>query len=298
MIFKQKFIKNKNILVFENPSISKTNISKFYKQHPFPNYNQFQNALSIMNLGNSNIFTKSLKEFIGFNKVVLEAGAGTSQLSLYLGLGTNNHIFALDTTFESLELGSNFANENNIKNITFVNSDIFNEVFIDDIFDFVICSGVLHHTKNPFLGFKKLVKNLKKDGYIIIGLYNKYGRLRTFIRQFIYKYISKNIAISLDPVLKKIDKKNVDKREAWIKDQYEHPIESSHSYDEILSWFKETNIEFINTIPNTFFNNETFNYFDKIQPRNFFIRIIEQINMIFSRQGKEGGLFIFIGKKI
>ena len=49
-----------------------------------------------------------------------------------------------------------------IKNISFVNADIFDDVLSDDFFDFIWCNGVLHHTKDPYLAFKTLIKSLKK----------------------------------------------------------------------------------------------------------------------------------------
>ena len=74
-----------------------------------------------------------------------------------------------------------------IKNINFVNADIFDEVLKENVFDFVWCNGVLHHTKDPYNAFKIILKTVKKDGYIIIGLYNKFGRIRTRVRNFFYK---------------------------------------------------------------------------------------------------------------
>jgi 2-polyprenyl-3-methyl-5-hydroxy-6-metoxy-1,4-benzoquinol methylase len=61
-----------------------------------------------------------------------------------------------------LLIAQNFAKKNNIDNIEFINSDIFDDVLNDEVFDFIWCNGVLHHTKNPYLGFKILIKSLKK----------------------------------------------------------------------------------------------------------------------------------------
>ena len=52
---------------------------------------------------------------------------------------------------------------------------------------------------------------LKKDGVIIIGLYNKYYRIRTNIRRFLYSKIRnkkiKNLFIfSFDPILRQLKK--------------------------------------------------------------------------------------------
>ena len=48
----------------------------------------------------------------------------------------------------------------------------------------------------------------------------------------------------LDPTLKNL-KVSKDERDAWIQDQYFHPIESLHTLDEILSWFKNHNIKYV-----------------------------------------------------
>ena len=64
---------------------------------------------------------------------------------------------------------------------------IFLKIPLKEYFDFVWCSGVLHHTANSFEAFKIISRWVKPGGIIIIGLYNKYGRIRTNLRQLIYK---------------------------------------------------------------------------------------------------------------
>jgi hypothetical protein len=103
-----------------------------------------------------------------------------------------------------------------------------------------------------------------------------------------------------DPYLRilKNNKSNFSKINSWIRDQYEHPHESLHTIDEVLRWFNEEKIEFINSIPVTNFeDNLDSKILSKINKGTFFERIINQILMLFSSYGKEGGLFIVIGKK-
>jgi hypothetical protein len=38
-------------------------------------------------------------------------------------------------------------------------------------------NGVLHHTSDPYGGFKSILPLVKPGGHIIIGLYNTYGPL-------------------------------------------------------------------------------------------------------------------------
>ena len=69
----------------------------------------------------------------------------------------------------------------------------------DNFFDFIWCSGVLHHTKSPIEAFRITTKSLKNGGYILIGLYNKIGRIRTLIRKFFYNIFGENFLKIIDP---------------------------------------------------------------------------------------------------
>lgn len=303
-MLKKKYLKKENnIYIFEFLDLTVKKVKAFYKDDPFPNYEIDDNKATVLNRGNNNLYTASLKKFIGHNKKILEVGAGTSQLSNYLAIGNNNFIVAFDANYESLLLGSEFSKKNEINNIEYVCGDIFDNIFEESYFDIALCNGVLHHTKNSFEAFKKSLKCVKKDGFILVGLYNKYGRFRTLVRKYLYKILGKKYLMLFDPVLRKINKQSVKKIDAWIKDQYTHPIERSHSFDDVLKWFNETNVEFINSYPSCDPFNEKNEeellkkLFYPGNRRNFLERILSQLLMIFSRSGSEGGLYLFLGKK-
>ena len=292
-----------DIKVFNIQDETALKVIDFYTNDPFPNYEGEEDKLSILSKGDKNQYTHSLKKFIGYGKQVLEVGAGTSQLANYLSIGNNNLLVAFDANFNSLKLGKAFSKANKINNVEFVCGDIFDDIFKENFFDLVLCNGVLHHTKNSQKAFEKSLKWLKKDGYIIVGLYNKIGRIRTMIRKYLSKILGKKYLMFFDPILRNLDKKSKKKIDAWINDQYIHPVERSHTFDDVLRWFQENNVEFINSYPKsemfTDDNNENIfeNFFKKGKQGNFLERILSQIIMIFSRPGSEGGLFLFIGKK-
>jgi SAM-dependent methyltransferase len=297
MNFKKKFTIEKNIYFFEIKKDVTKKVADFYNSKPFPNYKNLDDKSSILNLGNNNFIARKFKEFIGFDKEILEVGTGTGQLSNYLAIGTNNRIFALDPTIKSIELGSDFALKNNIPNVSFINGDIFDDIFANSAFDHIWCSGVLHHTKKPYKAFQILIKSLKTNGYVVLGLYNKFGRFRTFVRQFFFKFFGYSFVKFFDPILRNDVITDKDKIESWVNDQYRHPVESSHTIDEVLSWFKDNNIDFINSIPECDFHTNP-DIFKKKSKGNFVGRIIRQVFMIFTPVGADGGLFIMIGKKI
>ena len=272
-------------------------VTSFYTSKPFPNYKVDDDKITISEKGNKNYLASKFKKFVGYNKNVLEVGCGTGQLSIYFSTGNNNLIVALDATIESLKIAKDFANKNNINNIEFVNTDIFDDVLAENYFDFVWCNGVLHHTKDPYKAFCVISKSLKKEGYILVGLYNKFGRIRTIIRKYLYKFFGKNFLKIFDPTLKKL-KVSDGEQDAWIQDQYSHPQESMHTINEVLEWFDKNNIEFISSIPSCDFEiSDNSDLFVKQSKGNFLTRFLKQITMIFNALGSDGGLFVLIGKK-
>ena len=253
---KNNYIEKDGILDFDITDSVTSKVGDFYEEDPFPNYKLNDNKQTILKIGDQNILLKEFKELIGYNKSIIEIGSGTCQLSNYLAIGTNNKVFAFDGSYHSLKLRKDFAKRNNINNIKFVRGHIFDKNFNNEVFDYIWCNGVLHHTKNPYEAFRSIIPSLKKDGYILLGLYNKIGRVRTKIRKYIYKLFGKKMVIKFDPVLRSIPEETQDKINAWIKDQYTHPVEYTHTFDEILGWFKNNNIEFINSVPFLFIDRK------------------------------------------
>lgn len=291
-----------------NSDLVLTEVQKFYKNSPFPSYQENETLADILDKGDSNLIAKQIKSFLMSKKfIVLEAGSGTCQLSSYLAIGSNNIIIAYDGTLESLQEGEKFKLKFGLNNLEFFHGNILNEDFNEEVFDFIWCSGVLHHTHNAYLGFKNLVKILKRDSYIVLGLYNRYGRLRTLIRNLFSKiFIFKSLRIfflkNFDPILRKLYKNpdsNKDKINAWLRDQYFHPHETLYSFDEVIGWFKKNNIEYISSIPDANLgNNSLQNIFNKRKLPCLVQRLYMQFKMIFTNYGSEGGLFLIIGRKI
>ena len=61
-------------------------------------------------------------------------------------------------------------------NTKFINND-FLKYNNKKKFDLVSSIGVLHHTHDCLKSLKIVIKKyLKKDGYLFLGLYHKYGR--------------------------------------------------------------------------------------------------------------------------
>ncbi len=280
---------------------SKTeNVRNFYTSNPFPNYKEDDNKATILKKGNKSLLSKKIKNLFRNKKKILEVGSGTCQLAAYFAIDTNNEVYAMDATLKSLEVGKNFAEKNNIKNIKFLNGNILDNNMKKDYFDLVWCNGVLHHTTDPYLGFKNSLSYLKKNGLILVGMYNYYGRFTTKVMQILYKIFGKKVILILDPIAKEL-KKGENEKNAWIEDQFNHPLEKTYTYSEISKWFKKNDVSLISTIPNS--TEINFNEINKkiiLEAKNQEInklQFLNEIMMNFNSFGKDGGLFVFIGVK-
>ena len=265
-------------------------MSDFYNEVQFPNYDDCEDYASIYEKGVNNLFTKKLDNEIGIGSRILELGCGTGQLSLFLSR-SNREIFAVDISNSSLILGENFRKRNEINNTYFMKMDVFDLKFNKNTFDYTLSNGVLHHTKNAKEAFKCLVEVTKPGGILVIGLYHKYGRFLTRVKQKLAKIFGDKISY-FDKTSRKM--RSEAKKRAWIKDQFMNPHETLHTPNETLKWFEENNVEFLNLIPH--YDIQNHNLFKKNEKPK--INFLDDLLMAFnSTQIQEGGFFLIIGRK-
>jgi len=273
-----------------------TDVKQFYEKMPFPDYDDIDSISSLVEKSEKGFYAKFLNEQIPFNAKVLEVGCGTGQLTNYLSLASRE-VVGTDMCLNSLRLAENFRKINNLNNAKIFQMNLFNPVFLEKSFDLVICQGVLHHTSDPYGGFKSIQNLVRPGGFIIIGLYNWYGRLITDFRRFIFNLTNDKYKF-LDPRLKN-DDRGERKRNSWFNDQYKHPHESKHTISEVLKWFDNNNFNFVNAIPKVKpFTPITINekLFKKSSKGHILHHLLSQIGTIKSGYN-EGGLFLMIGKK-
>jgi len=269
-------------------------VQAFYEETPFPNYNDFDTLESFVQRAIAGQFANLLSEQIPINAKVLEVGCGTGQLSNYLAATTMAHIYAADMTFASLRLGQQFAAKHDIPGITFLQMNLFRPAIRPGSMDIVISNGVLHHTADTRRALLSIGALVKPGGYIVVGLYNRIGRIRTDMRRKLYELFGERF-LAFDPHLR--GSLAAEKRRAWIKDQYSHPHERKHTFSEVLGWFEQAGFAFISSIPKIsgqFTAKEKL--FEPQNPGTPVERFGAELAMIVSHGG-EGGLFIMIGRR-
>lgn len=101
------------------------------------------------------------------NKIVLEAGSGAGRFTEHLA----PHCKELYTFDLSSAIDANYENNRNEKT-HFFQGDILNIPFEKEVFDMVICLGVLQHTPDTKKALKELWRVVKPGGNLIADHYH------------------------------------------------------------------------------------------------------------------------------
>ncbi|MEM7351312.1 MAG: carbamoyltransferase N-terminal domain-containing protein [Acidobacteriota bacterium] len=271
-------------------------VKSFYEENPFPNYDDHDSIRLLIEKSRQGLYARRLDATIPYNSTVLEVGCGTGQLTNFLGISCRR-VVGTDMCLNSLRLGEAFRRKHGLERVSFAQMNLFRPTLEPEQFDVVLCNGVLHHTADPYGGFKSLLPLVKPGGHIIIGLYNTYGRLFTDLRRQMFR-LTGGRAKWIDPVLRK-QGISVDKRRAWFADQYRHPHESKHTFSEILGWFDDNQVRFVRGVPAMRLDEDGLGDASLFveQPRGTGLdRFMSQLFQVFAAGQREGGFFIMIGQ--
>ena len=121
---------------------------------------------------------------------------------------------------------------------SFVEANLF-EFEPDQPFDVVNSLGVLHHTPDCHGAIRRVLRWIKPDGYLHLGLYHSYGR-RPFLDHF--ANMRRNGASEADQydAFKELNPDITDDTHllSWFRDQVLHPHETQHTYEELHDLLK------------------------------------------------------------
>lgn len=117
-----------------------------------------------------NIYPKSFRR-------ILVAGCGTGRHALMVANSfPEATVTAVDLSLHSLEYAKHKAQALGITNIAFFQGDLLQIQVLEETYDLIECTGVLHHMEHPLEGWRALKNCLSDDGWMHIGLYSRKGR--------------------------------------------------------------------------------------------------------------------------
>jgi SAM-dependent methyltransferase len=268
-------------------------VRRFYETAPFPGYPPRDSLEWLRARAGRGEFARLLDSAISADARILDLGCGTGQMSLYLARG-DRVVIGADLTRASLQLGAAAARRFELDRVQFVETDLQRPGLRKGSFDVVYSSGVLHHTPDPRASFARIAKLARPGGMIVLGLYNAFARIPLRLRRLVAR-LSRQRFIPFDPVLR--DRKNEPaRREAWIRDQYQHPEEHRHTLAQVQRWFDENDVEYWRAYPSAVLGTESPGLFERAadnwRPEGW----LAQIGWMRAL-GHEGGLFITVGRR-
>lgn len=269
-------------------------VRRFYEAAPFPGYPPNDSLSWLRRRAERSRFAALLEEAIPGDARVLEIGCGTGQMSLYLARA-DRLVVGADVTAASIGLAASAARRFGVEQAHFVQTDLHRPGLRDAAFDVVYCSGVLHHTPDPQAAFRRIVQLAKPGGMVVVGLYNSLARIPLRLRRAVAK-LSGYRWIPGDPVLKDRTAEPA-RREAWLRDQYQHPEEHRHSVAEVQSWFRVAEVDYVRSFPSTLLaEDDERPLFEPAADDWGFEAWLAQLGWMRSLGG-EGGLFVMVGRR-
>ena len=268
-------------------------VRTFYDAAPFPGYPARDSLWTFRLRAERSRFAQLLDRAVPVDARIAEIGCGTGQMSLCLSRADRT-IIAADLSRSALHLRAAAARSFGIGNVHFVETDLHRPALKASAFDVVFSSGVLHHTPNPRAAFAKVAALARSGGVVIVGVYNAVARLPHRLRRSIARATHFRV-VPFDSVLHERSHEP-GRREAWLHDQYQHPVEHSHTIAEVKRWFSDNEVDYLRSFPSQVLDDESEDLFAPAIDDWSIERWIAQAGWIWSLGG-EGGLFFIIGAR-
>jgi SAM-dependent methyltransferase len=268
-------------------------VRRFYERAPFPGYPPRDSLSAVRARAERSRLTALLDRAIAADASIAEIGCGTGQMSLYLARA-DRLVVAADLSRAALRLGRDTARRYGIDRVQFVETDLHRPGLKPAAFDIVYASGVLHHTHDPRSAFARIAALARQGGIVIVGVYNAFARVPLRLRRAVARLTAFRI-VPFDPVL--ADRNHEPARhDAWLRDQYQHPEEHTHTVADVHQWFSEHNLEYLRSVPSTVFGDDGENIFGRAADDWSVESWLAQLGWMWTL-GREGGLFLAIGRR-
>ncbi len=156
----------------------------------------------------------------------------------------------------------------------------------DQIFDFVFCEGVLHHTVDPEKCFSNLVSLLKPGGMIYVVVYGKGVGVKPIFITPLQRLLGRIIPYKYAKSFVNRTKIGQSIYGSLLDNMYV-PIKKSYRAKEIVNWYKSQNLVNIRVLKK----------YDPSKEINFYKKLKGHLFVLRKRLGHGRGSIRIIGKR-
>jgi SAM-dependent methyltransferase len=120
---------------------------------------------------------------------ILVAGCGANQAARYALQHPTATVTGIDLSEASLAHETKLKAKHELDNLSLKRMKLEEVGKLGTDFDFIACSGVLHHLPDPNAGLAALGGVLRRDGVIYIMLYGRHGRAPVYMMQEMFRIL-------------------------------------------------------------------------------------------------------------
>ncbi len=117
------------------------------------------------------------------DRSILVAGCGTAQAARYTARWPHARVVGIDVSATSLEYTRELKRKHALDNLEVRQLSVERATELEQTFDHVVCTGVLHHLEEPNAGLRTLRDVLAPGGAMHIMVYAPYGRAGVYMLQ-------------------------------------------------------------------------------------------------------------------
>lgn len=166
--------------------MSDSDVGRFYERHPYPPPHDDLDAYrcawnDARRRADSHLFWPG--ERYREDRSILVAGCGTVQAAHYALRWPNARVIGIDVSSNSIAFARELKEKYSLENLEVRQLAIERVGELDETFEHVVCTGVLHHLTDPDAGLRALRKVLAAGGAMHLMVYAPYGRAGVYMLQ-------------------------------------------------------------------------------------------------------------------
>jgi SAM-dependent methyltransferase len=190
---------------------------------------------------------------------ILSAGCGTHQAALLAYHNPDASVLGVDISAASLAHEELLAREHGVRNLELKQLDLLEIASLGRQFDYIACTGVLHHMHDPDAGLRALRHVTAPDGRLYLMLYARAARAGLYLIQDAFRRMglgqsADDVALARDTfracrndhhVVSYVRRSQDElKNDVAFVDSFMHPRDRAYSVPELMKMLGDSGLKF------------------------------------------------------